>query len=49
MIERTFVNENVMETLVNEYFKLKLIRAGYSHMDVKKTPVGTRITVYAEK
>ncbi|UXM84962.1 30S ribosomal protein S3 [Methanococcus aeolicus] len=49
MIERTFIKENVMETLVDEYLKNKLPRAGYSHMDVKKTPIGTRITVFAEK
>ena len=49
MIERAFVKENVLETLVDEYFKSKLPRAGYSHMEIKKTPVGTRITVFAEK
>jgi len=49
MIERTFVGENVSETLIDEYFKTKLVRAGYSHIDFKKTPIGTRITVFAEK
>ncbi|MBA2861370.1 30S ribosomal protein S3 [Methanococcus maripaludis] len=49
MIERTFVGENVSETLIDEYFKTKLVRAGYSHIDLKKTPIGTRITVFAEK
>ncbi len=49
MIERVFVKDNVVETLVDEYFKKKLPRAGYSHMEMKKTPMGTRITIYAEK
>jgi small subunit ribosomal protein S3 len=49
MIEREFVKENVVETLVDEYFKSKLPRAGYSHMEIRKTPIGTRITVFAEK
>ncbi|MBW9221186.1 30S ribosomal protein S3 [Methanothermococcus sp. SCGC AD-155-M21] len=49
MIEREFIKENVMETLVDEYLKSKLPRAGYSYMDIKKTPVGTRITIFAEK
>ncbi|MCS3900515.1 small subunit ribosomal protein S3 [Methanococcus voltae] len=49
MIERTFVTNNVSEALINEYFCKKLVKAGYSHIDVKKTPIGTRITVFAEK
>ncbi|ABR54621.1 ribosomal protein S3 [Methanococcus vannielii SB] len=49
MIERTFIAENVSETLIDEYFKGKLVRAGYSHLELKKTPIGTRITVFAEK
>ncbi|HIP17669.1 MAG TPA: 30S ribosomal protein S3 [Methanothermococcus okinawensis] len=49
MIEREFIKENVTETLIDEYLKSKLPRAGYSYMEIKKTPVGTRITIFAEK
>ncbi|HIP15866.1 MAG TPA: 30S ribosomal protein S3, partial [Methanothermococcus okinawensis] len=49
MIERVFVKEHVTEALVDEYLKNRLTRAGYSHMEMKKTPIGTRIIIYAEK
>ncbi|HID47837.1 MAG TPA: 30S ribosomal protein S3 [Methanothermococcus okinawensis] len=49
MIERVFIKEHVNEALIDEYLKSKLTRAGYSHMEMKKTPIGTRIIVYAEK
>jgi small subunit ribosomal protein S3 len=49
MIERTFVNENVKKLLIDEYFKKELSRAGYSHCDIRKTPIGTKIIIYAEK
>ena len=49
MIERVFVEENIKEMLIDEYFKKALARAGYSHMEIRKTPIGTKITIYAEK
>ncbi|ACV24510.1 30S ribosomal protein S3 [Methanocaldococcus fervens] len=49
MIERTFVKENTTKLLIDEYFKKELSRAGYSHCDIRKTPIGTKITIYAEK
>ncbi|AXI25206.1 30S ribosomal protein S3 [Methanofervidicoccus sp. A16] len=49
MIERVFIKEHVIEALVDEYLKNRLTRAGYSHMEMKKTPIGTRIIVYAER
>ncbi|HIQ38399.1 MAG TPA: 30S ribosomal protein S3 [Methanothermococcus okinawensis] len=49
MIERVFIKEHVTEALVDEYLKNRLTRAGYSHMEMKKTPIGTRIIIYAEK
>ncbi|ENN96416.1 30S ribosomal protein S3P [Methanocaldococcus villosus KIN24-T80] len=49
MIERVFVDENKKKVLIDEYFKKELIRAGYSHCEIRKTPIGTKITIYAEK
>ncbi|EHP87731.1 30S ribosomal protein S3 [Methanotorris formicicus] len=49
MIERIFVDDNIKEMLIDEYFKKALAKAGYSHMEIRKTPIGTKITIYAEK
>ncbi len=49
MIERTFIKENVNKLLIDEYFKKELSRAGYSHCEIRKTPIGTKIIIYAEK
>ena len=49
MIERVFVKESVKKVLIDEYFKKELSRAGYSHCDIRKTPIGTKIIIYAEK
>jgi len=49
MIERIFIKEHVTEALIDEYLEKRLARAGYSHMEMKKTPIGTRIIIYAEK
>ncbi|NMX20920.1 30S ribosomal protein S3 [ANME-1 cluster archaeon GoMg4] len=34
---------------MNEYFRTELERAGYGGMDIKRTPMGTQITVNVEK
>ncbi len=49
MIERKFINENVKRMLIDEYFQKELVKAGYSHCEIRKTPVGTKITIYAER
>ncbi len=49
MIERIFVEEGIKKVRVNEYFKTELDRAGYGGMALKRTPMGTQITVQVEK
>ncbi len=49
MIERIFVEEGIKKVRMNEYFKTELERAGYGGMDIKRTPMGTQITVKVEK
>ncbi|HID19777.1 MAG TPA: 30S ribosomal protein S3 [Methanophagales archaeon] len=34
---------------MSEYFRKELERAGYGGMDIKRTPMGTQITVHVEK
>ncbi|MHC1624241.1 MAG: 30S ribosomal protein S3 [Candidatus Methanospirareceae archaeon] len=49
MIERIFVEEGIKKVRINEYFRTELERAGYGGMAIKKTPMGTQITVNVEK
>lgn len=49
MIERIFVEEGIKKVRMDEYFRIELERAGYGGMDIKRTPMGTQITVKVEK
>ena len=49
MIEKIFVEEGIKKVRMNEYFRTELERAGYGGMDIKRTPMGTQITVKVEK
>ncbi len=48
-VEKKFVAEGITKALVNEYLAEELERAGYGGMVMNRTPMGTQITVYAEK
>ncbi len=48
-IEKKFVHEGYVKASLDEYFAKQLNRAGYGGMEVNRTPMGTQITVYAEK
>lgn len=48
-IERKFIQEGLKKVRINEYFMQELNRAGYGGMRVNRTPMGTQITIYAEK
>ncbi|MBP1909309.1 30S ribosomal protein S3 [Methanolobus bombayensis] len=48
-IEKKFVQEGYVKASMNEYFTKQLSRAGYGGMEINRTPMGTQITVYAEK
>lgn len=47
-IERYFIREGVREMLIDEYLEKELRRAGYGGLDIKKTPLGTKVTIFAE-
>ena len=49
VIEKLFVKEGIKRVRLNEYFEKELERAGYGGMEIKRTPMGTQITVKAEK
>jgi len=48
-VEKKFVAEGITKALVDEYLAEELERAGYGGMVMNRTPMGTQITVYAEK
>jgi small subunit ribosomal protein S3 len=48
-IERRFIEENVKNARIEEYLMTALSRAGYGGMDIKRSPLGTRIVVTVER
>lgn len=48
-IQKYFVKENARKAEIDEYLSQELKRAGYSKVEMTKTPLGTRIVVYASK
>lgn len=48
-IERKFVSEGVTKVRVEQFLTRELKRAGYGGMDIVRTPLGTQITIFAEK
>ncbi len=48
-IERKFVRNNLDMAMMTEYFAKQITRSGYGGIDINRTPMGTQITVYAEK
>lgn len=47
--ERKFVVENVRRILLKEYIKKETERAGFGGLDIQRTPMGTRVTLIAER
>lgn len=48
-VERFFITEKVKELEVKKFLSVQLKRAGYSHTEIKRTPMGTRVIIYAMK
>jgi small subunit ribosomal protein S3 len=48
-IQNYFVKENARKAEIDEYLSQELKRAGYSKVEMTKTPLGTRVVVYAAK
>jgi small subunit ribosomal protein S3 len=49
MIERTFIKEGKKESQIQDWLRKKFEKAGYSHSQIQRTPLGTRIVVWAER
>jgi len=48
-IQKYFVEENARRAEIDEFLSQDLKRAGYSKVEMTKTPLGTRVVVYAAK
>jgi small subunit ribosomal protein S3 len=48
-IERKFVADGVRRVRVEKHLSRELKRAGYGGMDLIRTPLGTQVTIFAEK
>ena len=48
-IQNYFVKENARRAEIDEYLAQDLKRAGYSKVEMTKTPLGTRVVIYASK
>jgi small subunit ribosomal protein S3 len=45
-IERKFIENAIIKTRISKYLEKELMKAGFSRVDIQKTPILTRITVY---
>ena len=48
-VEKKFVQDGFKKAMIDEFFLEKLERAGYGGMEINRTPMGTQITIRAEK
>jgi small subunit ribosomal protein S3 len=47
--ERKLVTENIRRVLLKEYIQKETEKAGFGGLDIQRTPMGTRITLVAER
>ena len=47
--ERRFVAENIRRVLLKEYLMKEVSRAGFGGLDIKRTPMGTRVVLTTER
>ncbi|MHC1609228.1 MAG: 30S ribosomal protein S3, partial [Candidatus Methanofastidiosia archaeon] len=47
-IERRFIEENIKNASIDEYLAKTLERAGYGGVEIKRSPLGTRVIVQVE-
>jgi small subunit ribosomal protein S3 len=47
--ERVFIKKGIKRSDLEEFLEDELERAGYGGVDIKRTPTGTRVTLYVER
>ena len=48
-LEKKFIREGKKKMELNEFLERELVRAGFVDVEVLKTPIGTRLIIYAER
>jgi len=48
-LEKHFIQEGIIRSEIENYLKTELNRAGYSGINIQKTPLATRVILYVEK
>ena len=48
-VKEQFIGRRITKTQIDEYFESELQKAGYSELDIQKTPLGTRIIIHAAR
>jgi small subunit ribosomal protein S3 len=49
MIEKIFVKNGIAVSDLEKFLRKKVEKAGYSHSEIERTPLGTRIIIYVHK
>ena len=47
--ERKFITENIRRLLLKEYLMKETARAGFGGVEIQRTPMGTRVTLFTER
>jgi len=48
-VRKYFIDDSSKKTQIDEFLAEELKKAGYSHVELTKTPLGTRVVIYAAK
>jgi len=48
-VKQFFITQGLKYMELNDYLKSRLVRAGYVDVQVFRTPIGTRVVIYAER
>jgi len=49
IIKKYFINRGVTKMEIDEFFSREVKKAGYAGVNIRKTAIGTRITLYVER
>ncbi len=49
LIKKYFIKQAMQKTMIDEYLAKQFARARYSGVDIVQTPIGTRVTIFAER
>ncbi len=48
-VNKYFIKDSLKKNEIDEYLAVELKRAGYSYSEIAKTPLGTRVVIYAAR